>query len=170
MPEVETTHDEEEIVTEEQPDKAHEDTEDFDWKADALKHRAIATRLKVKLAKVPQTFNKPNEELKIDEDLKKDVSYLKEVESKRQFGFEHNLSPKETDLAFRFSGGKADPKILEDEFFKAGIEALRSKERLSNNLPGSSSRSTVFTEKSFAETPEEDRKKIFESKMKGIRK
>lgn len=166
MEDVEITEDEPEIVTEDQHDNGQDkEGDDFDWRADALKHRAIASRLKVKLAKLPT-----NAEPKIDDSLKNDVSYLKEIEAKRQFGFDHNLSPIETDYAYKFSGGKPTKETLEDEFFIGGLESLRAKQRLANNIPGSSSRSTIFADKSFAETPEEDRKKIFETKMKAIKK
>lgn len=166
MNDVEHTQDEEQIITDSEQQNATEE-EVFDWKAEALKHKAIADRLKKKLS-TQSLQTKP--EQKIDDDIKKDISFLKEVEAKRQFGFENNLSPQETDLAFKFAGGKPDAKVLEDEFFKAGIEGLRSKQRLENNIPGSSSRSSVFSEKPFEEMKEDERKNAFESKMKGIKK
>lgn len=148
--------------------KIEEEEEDnFDWKADALKHRAISERLKKKLANAPIT--KPNEEHKVDEETVKDVQALKQAEAKRQFGFEHGLSPKETDYAFKFGNGKPSKETLEDSFFKSGLEGLRAKERLANNTPGSNSRSSVFKDKSFSELSEEDRKKTFEGKIKELK-
>lgn len=148
--------------------KIEDDEEDgFDWKADALKHRAIADRLKGKLAKVAP-ITRTNEEHKVDEEITKDVAALKQAEAKRQFGFEHGLSPQETDHAFRFANGKPTKETLEDPFFKSGLEGLRTKERLEKNLPGSNSRSSVFKDKSFAESSEEDRKKSFEKRVKEI--
>lgn len=173
MADEEKTQDEEEIVADDQQDNDQEKAEEedkTDWKAEALKHKAIADRLKGKLAKIAPITNVSKEEHKLDEDTVKDVQHLKEVEAKRQFGFEHELSPKETDLAFKFANGKPTKKTLEDEFFKGGLESLRSKDRLAKNTPGSSSRSSVFSEKSFAETPEEDRKKSFEKAVAGIKK
>lgn len=152
--------------------KIEEDGEEdgFDWKADALKHRAIADRLKTKLSKVAPISKNPNEEHKLDDEVVQSVKKLEQAEAKRQFGFEHKLSPEETDLAFKFSGGKPSKEVLEDEFFKGGLESLRAKQRLQNNLPGSSSRSSVFTEKPFSEMKEDERKQAFESKMKSIGK
>lgn len=138
----------------------------IDWRAEALKQTAIANRLKKKLSQPITNKQEP----KIDEELKKDVSFLKEIEFKRQFGFEHNLSPKETDYAFKFSNGKPTKEILEDPFFKGGLDSLRAKERLEKNIPGSSSRSSVFTEKPFGELTQEERKKQFESRMKSFKK
>ncbi len=166
MEDVETTLDEEIIVTEGQHDNDPAE-EEKDWKAEALKHKAIADRLKIKLSKQPlQTKIEP----KIDDETIKDVQFLKQVELKRQFGFENGLSPQETDYAFKFAGGKPSKEVLEDPFFKGGIESLRSKERLEKNIPGASSRSSVFTEKPFSELSEDDRAKAFEAKMKGVRK
>lgn len=157
--------------TEDQQDNDQEDTEDkdtTDWKAEALKHKAIADRLKGKLSKVAP-LNRDKEEHKVDEELIKDVQDLKEEKLKRQFGFDNGLSPEETDIAFKYSNGKLSKEMLEDSFFKAGLESLRAKKRLESNLPGSNSRSSVFREKSFSETPEEDRKKIFESRIKELK-
>ena len=162
----ETTEVEKEInETEVEQDNTTEE-ESKDWRAEALKQTAIANRLKKKLS---QNII-PKQEPKIDEDIVKDVTYLKQVESKRQFGFEHNLSPEETDYAFKFSSGKPTKEILEDPFFKGGLESLRTKKRLEANIPGSSSRSSVFSEKPFNESSEDERKKAFESKVKSIRR
>ena len=163
----ETTEVEQETnETEVEQDNTTEEVSDIDWRAEALKQTAIANRLKKKLS---QNII-PKQEPKIDEDIVKDVTYLKQVESKRQFGFEHNLSPEETDYAFKFSSGNPTKEILEDSFFKGGLESLRTKKRLEANIPGSSSRSSVFSDKPFTELTPEERKKQFESKMKGFKK
>lgn len=147
-----------------------DEEDDTDWKAEALKHKAIADRLKSKLSKVAPISKGSNEEHKMDDEVVQSVKKLEQAEAKRQFGFEHKLSPEETDLAFKFSGGKPTKEVLEDEFFKGGLESLRAKQRLANNTPGSSSRSSVFTEKPFSEMKEDERKNTFEAKMKSIRK
>lgn len=161
---------EEERLKIEEEAKSKEEQDKIDWRADALKNRAIANRLKIKLSKVPPPITKvPKQDQKIDEDVVQSVKKLEQAEAKRQFGHEYGLSPEETDIAFKFSGGKPSKEILEDSFFKAGLESLRSKKRLENNTPGSSSRSSVFSEKAFAELDEEGRKKTFESKVKSVR-
>lgn len=159
---------EEERLKIEEDKKTEEELKNVDWRAEALKHKAISNRLKIKLSNVPPPIIKvPKEEHKLDDEIVGKVNKLEEAEAKRQFGFEHSLSPKETDLAFKFANGKPSKTTLEDEFFKGGLESLRSKERLAKNTPGSSSRSSVFTEKSFAESSEDERKKAFESRTKG---
>lgn len=163
----EITQDEEEIVTTE-GEQDNAPAEEVDWRGEALKHKAIADRLKKKLSNQP--IIKDKQEPKIDDDIVADVKILKEERLKRQFGFEHNLSPEETDYAFRFSNGTPTKELLEDPFFKGGLESLRAKSRLEKNIPGSSSRSSVFTEKSFTELSSDERKKTFESKMKALKK
>ena len=52
-----------------------------------------------------------------DREIVKSVKRLEEIENKRQFGFEHQLSPEETDYIFKISGGKPTKEILEDTFY-----------------------------------------------------
>lgn len=162
MADIETTQGEEEIVTEDQQDNGQEEIETIDWRAEALKNKAIADRLKKKLS--TQTINQPKQEH--DDEVVKKVNHLSLLEEKRQFGYENGLSPEETDHAFRFANGKPTKQTLEDSFFKGGLESLRSKKRLESNIPSPSSRSTVFADKPFGELSEDDRKKAFESRMK----
>lgn len=165
-----------EIVDEEErlkieADKEAEKNKDKDWRGEALKQTAIANRLKNKLSKVPPPITQvPNKEQKVDDEVVQSVKKLEQAEAKRQFGFEHNLSPQETDLAFRFANGAPTKATLDDEFFKGGLESLRSKQRLANNTPGSSSRSSVFTEKPLAELSEAERKSSFEKAVSGAKK
>lgn len=166
MEDVEKIEDEQEIVTEEQHDNAQDEVDEKDWKAEALKHKAIADRLKNKLSN-QKTIIQPKQEH--DDEVVKTVNRLAQLEDKRQFGFDNQLSPEETDFIFKISGGKPTKEILKDPFVESGLEGYRTKKRLEANIPGSSSRSTIFAEKSFSETPEEDRKKIFESRMKGVK-
>mgnify|MGYP000976705693 CR=1 FL=1 len=166
MQDVEKTDVELEINPEVEQDNQHEEVETIDWKAEALKQTAIANRLKKKLSSQP--INNPKQEL--EDDVVKTVNRLALLEEKRQFGFDNNLSPQETDYAFKFANGKPTKDILEDPFFRGGLESLRSKQRIENNTPGSSSRSAIFSEKSFSDLTEEDRKKTFEAKMKNFKR
>jgi hypothetical protein len=136
----------------------NEQEEQFDWKAEALKNKAIADRLKRKLAQ-PQTLSTKE---KPDDEIIKKVSRLEEIESKRQFGFENNLSPEETDFVYKVTGGVPKKEILEDPFIKAGLEGYRSKKRLEANTPSGSSSSSIFKGKEFKEMSEDDRRKAFE--------
>lgn len=167
MEDVEKAEVEQEINTEvEQEIPQEEEVDSTDWKAEALKNKAIAERLRKKLTTQP--IIKPNPEH--DDEIVKTVKNLAMLEEKRQFGFENNLSPKETDYAWKFAGGKPSKEVLEDDFFKGGLESLRAKQRLENNTPSSSSHSPVFGDKLFSELSEEEKAKAFEARVKGIRK
>ena len=162
MSDIEKAQDEEEIITEDQHDNDREEVETVDWKAEALKNKAIADRLKKKLSNQPITQPKQEHE---DEVVKK-VNHLSMLEEKRQFGYEHGLSPEETDHAFRFANGKPTKETLQDSFFMGGLESLRAKKRLESNIHSPSSRSTVFADKSFSDLSDDERKKTFEARMK----
>ncbi len=164
MQEEENTEIEQEIDTEEQQENA-QTVDTTDWKSEALKYKAIADRHRKKST---QPITNPKQGL--DDETVSTVKRLALLEEKRQFGFENQLSPEETDFVFKISQGKPAKEILEDPFVKAGLDGYRSSKRLEANTPGSSSRSAVFNEKPFTELSEEDRKKTFETKMKNFKK
>lgn len=105
----------------------------------------------------------------VDDDLRKTVNTLAMSENKRQFGSRFGLTAEETDIVYKFSGGKPTKATLEDPFIKNGLEALRTAKRVESNTPSSSTHSSVFGNKSFEEIPEADRKKAFEERMKGMK-
>lgn len=154
----ENTEVEQEINTDEQQQNVQEqEVDSVDWKAEALKNKAIAERLKKKLTTQP-IINK----VEHTDEIVETVKSLKMLEDKRQFGFEHGLSPQETDYAFKVSSGKPTKETIEDPFFKAGLDGLRAKQRLENNTPSSSSRSAIFQNKDFKEMSDDERRKAFE--------
>lgn len=102
--------------------------------------------------------------------LEKRIGNIEQIEAKRQFGYTHNLSPDETDLAFKFANGKPTKKTLEDPFFKAGLEGIRRDNKNSANTPGSSRRSAPFSDKPFSELTKEQKKAQFEGKIKSIKR
>lgn len=97
-----------------------------------------------------------------DKEIYKSVKRLEEIESKRQFGFENQLSPEETDFVFKITGGKPDKTILENPFVKSGLEGYRSKKRIESNTPSSSSSYSPFKGKSFKEMSDDERKSAYE--------
>lgn len=105
-----------------------------------------------------------------DDEIVKSVKRLEEIENKRQFGFENNLSPEETDFIFKVSQGKPTKEDLENPFIKAGLEGYRSKKRLESNTPSSSSTSKVFRDKQFSEMSKEEQQKAFEAASPLLRK
>lgn len=115
---------------------------EVDWKAEALKQKAINQRLSKKLVASPE---KPKQDLpeKTDDDIRLTVKELQMAEKKRQFGYEHGLSPEETDAVFKLSPNPTK-EVLDDPFVKGGLASLRAKKRVAENTPSSSSRSASF--------------------------
>lgn len=159
MDDVETTPEVELEQTNTEAELDNQQEEKVDWKAEALKQQAIASRLKKKLGTQPtlQTKEKP------DDEIVKSVKRLEEIENKRQFGFENGLSPEETDFIFKVSQGKPSKDDLENPFIKAGLEGYRSKKRLEANTPSGSSSSSIFRSKEFDEMSKDEQRKAFEA-------
>lgn len=89
--------------------------------------------------------------------------------AKRDFGYEHKLSPKEVDLVFKFANGKPTSKTLNHPFVKGGLEQLRASNNLRENTPGGSSSSSFEVEgKKWDELKPEEKQKNFAAKQKAI--
>lgn len=133
------------------------DEEAIDYKAEAAKWRAIAERNKKKAP-----ISKKRDD---DFDPKEAISRLELAERKRQFAYENQLSPDETDRLFKINPNpsKAD---LDDPFVKAGIEGLRAKKRIENGTPSPSSNSPKINGKTFEEMDDADRAKNYEAMMR----
>ena len=138
-----------EETVEETTTETTEDTVDYKAeaetaKAEALKWKAIAERNKKKSALLPK-----------DDDIRKSVAELQFAERKRQFGYEHGLSPEETDAVFKVNPNPTK-EDLEDPFIKGGLESIRAKRRVESNTPSPSSKTFKVNGKTFSElTPEE---------------
>jgi hypothetical protein len=139
-----------------------EPEQEIDWKAEALKQKAINQRLSKKVAQPVE--NKQVLTEKKDDDIRLTVKELQMAEKKRQFGYEHSLSPEETDAVFKMTPNPTK-EVLEDPFVKGGLASLRAKKRVAENTP-SSSRSTGFKLPSKEGTTAEDQQKAFEEYMK----
>lgn len=129
--------------------------------------RAKNAEGKLKIAKPAEKkpiINKPNQNNASD-DLTKTVGELKLAEDKRQFGYEHGLSPAETDLAFKFAGGIPTKESLADEDFKAMLTSRRSRERLNNNTPRPTNKSFIAPGKKMSELKPNEKQDVFEKKM-----
>lgn len=127
------------------------------WKAQAIKNNAIASRLAKKL-NLNGSSPKPELPTKENEEVGKRIGTLELAEKKRQFGYEHGLSPEETDSVFRLNPNPTKA-VLEDPFVKGGLAALRAKKRISDNTPSSSSRSATIA-LDPKETPEKKQKAL----------
>lgn len=115
-----------ELTLEEQ---APEPEEEKDWKAEALKQKAINQRLNKRID-LPTKKDVPD-------DIRKTVEQLSLAEKKRQFGYEHGLSPDETDAVFTFTPNPTK-ETLANPFVEGGLAKLRSKKRVDENTPSSS--------------------------------
>lgn len=155
----EVVEEEEETTTEEEAPKFDEEPEEEEFvkipkdKFKKMQHKAMA---------YDASKNKPLSTRDSDDPIVKKVEKLETIEAKRQFGYENNLSPQETDFVFRISGGKPDKKILEDPFVKSGLEGYRASKRVAENTPGSSSKSPIFQGKKYDDMTEDERRKAFE--------
>lgn len=100
--------------------------------------------------------------------LEKDVAQIKQSEEKRQFGYDHSLSPEETDKVFAFATGvgKKPAEVLDDPFVKSGVAAIRTSKRNASATPGISSRLPVVEGKTFEKMNEDERRANF-GKMTG---
>lgn len=125
-------------------------------KFNAIRRKAMAFDASKK-TKPLQTKEEP------DDSLVRSVKKLETIEAKRQFGYEHSLSPEETDFIFKFSNGKPDKTVLENPFIKSGLEGFRASKRIEANTPGATSRSPIFQGKEFKEMTEDERRKSFET-------
>lgn len=83
------------------------------------------------------------QELEEVKGIKDTVSRLELAEKKRVFGYEHGLSPEETDRVFQLNPNPVK-ETLDDPFVKGGLDAIRAKKKLESNMPGASTGSTRF--------------------------
>lgn len=157
-----------EINLEESQEEVEEEQPQVDWRAEALKHKAIAERLAKK--KSPQLTEKKEPQT----DLAERLNNLELLEKKRQFGYEHGLSPDEADAIFKINPNPSK-EDLDNPFIKGGLEALRAKRRVAENTPSSSSRSVTFKGKDVKDVllddkiPKSDKQSAWE-KMTGVKK
>lgn len=180
--ETETLDEEEEVdsdseesleADEESDEEEDEEEEAIDWQARALKaEKAIEKAKKAnKKKKVNSNINN-NLSTKAespDDDIRAEIESLKLAERKRQYGYEHGLSPLETDKVFQIDPDPSD-KTLKDPFVKAGLQALRAKERVDKNTPSSSAKRPIIQSKKFQEMSEAEKNKAFReyTKAKGL--
>jgi hypothetical protein len=131
----ETSNEEIELTLEE--DAPEQET---DWKAEALKQKAINQRLSKKIGTPEPKQELQTQKTDVPDDIKKAVEKLTLAETKRQFGYEHGLSPEETDAVFGFNPNPTK-ETLKNPFVEGGLAKLRSQKRVNENTPSSSSRS-----------------------------
>lgn len=92
------------------------------------------------------------------------------TERKRQFGYDHQLSPKEVDIAFSLNGGKR-PKasFLKEPHVKGAIDALRATGSQAANTPRGTGKPFVSEQgKSFTEMDDKEKQGSFGDRRREI--
>lgn len=100
-------------------------------------------------------------ELEEVQSVKETVSKLELAERKRQFGYEQELSPDETDAVFKINPNPTK-ETIDDPFVKGGIEALRAKKKLADNTPGTSHSSSFAAGKNLETMTPAEKQEEFE--------
>lgn len=160
------------LNTPEESDEKDKDNPDEDAvKAELQKKDAIIRQLHARAVKAEQE-KKQNIEKPIikkpeskQDDIRQTVQELKLAEEKRQFGYENNLSPQETDYLFKISPTPSK-ELLEDPFVKGGIDAIRAKKRVDENTPSLNSRSPRFELPKKKDLTMEDKQEAFDNYRK----
>lgn len=104
--------------------------------------------------------------------LQGEVQRLNLSEEKRQFGYDHELSPSETNEVFAYAiGHNIKPsEALDKPFIKSGLESMRSQARAEGATPGPSGRSPVVEGKPFGEMSKDDKRKNFPKLVGALQK
>jgi len=157
--EVQPEQTEQEVELELEEETTPETPKEVDYKTEFLKQKAINRRLSKKIASPEKTKQDLPE--KKDDDIRLTVKELQMAEKKRQFGYEHGLSPEETDAVFKLSPNPTK-EVLDDPFVKGGLASLRAKKRVAENTPKSSSRSASFNIDPTKATAEDKQKALDE--------
>lgn len=94
---------------------------------------------------------------------------LELAEAKRQYAWENNLSPDETDRIFAITP-QPSKKTLEDPFVKAGLEAIRAQRKVNEATPSPSGKFATIEGKPLQEAIKDPktREKNFEQIRKSI--
>lgn len=151
---------------EEQPTESVEDLK-AKLEAEAVARRQLTARAKAAEEKNAQYEQK--KQLKTeDTDIKSTVQSLKLAEDKRQFGYEHNLSPVEVDAIFKVNPNPTK-ETLEDPFVKGGLSAVRSKGKVENNIPRASrGNSPLASRKKLSEMTPNEKQDAFEKRRDNV--
>jgi hypothetical protein len=163
---------EEELVLdlEEETEQGEGSEAEVDWKQKASELEAKNKQLFARLKKGEQKTEKPQDNSSSDVvDVKDAVKKLQMAENKRQFGYEHNLSPDEVDAIFKINPNP-DASTLKDPFVRGGIQMLRAKKRVENATPSTSRTSTTINGKSWSELSTKEKEQNFDKFRQNFRK
>lgn len=132
----------------------------------AINSRFAGKRHESKQSKI---YSKDSNKSKEDNPIDSRLSAIEQANAKRDFGYQYGLSPTETDLVFKFAGGKPTAKTLENPFVKGGLEHLRTSNNLKNNMSSGSGASTFEVEgKKWDDLKPDEKQANFGAKQKAI--
>lgn len=126
------------------------------FKAEIEKKNAIARRL----AKKAPTTNKTNI---IDQDLAKDIQEFKFDRKVSRFAEENGITKSQAEKVLTLKPD-ATASDLNDEFIKAGLEALSKKSRVAQNTPRGRNSVSSSPAKSLSEMTEAEKNAWYQSK------
>lgn len=114
-------------------------------------------------------ITKPSPDAARLENLEKTVAETQMLEKKRNFGYENNLSPKQTNYVFKLTK-RPTPKFLAQPHVKAALEAIKSQENVRRNTPsGSGNKGYQPPEgKKWTELPPEQRQSSFAERRRSM--
>lgn len=101
------------------------------------------------------------------ESLSSTVKDLQQAETKRQFGYEHSLTPKEVDLVFRFDRNPS-AKTLKNPAVKGALDGIRAHQRAKDGIPSSNGRTFQVGGKDYNELKPEEKSKNFGDRRRAI--
>lgn len=156
-----------EDTQEEASPEAQEDVE-------ALRQRLADVEAKNKqlYARLKKQVPAEKPKLKSEEDIGETgtrLSKLELLETKRQFAWENNLSPDETDKVFSLTRNPTK-ETLKDPFIQAGLEGLRALKRVSEATPSTSGRAKKYQGKSFEDLSTDEQKQNYSDHVASLLK
>lgn len=181
LDEDEETSDEEEEDDDDE-DGDDEDDEDGDkpvTKKDLMNFRKGVQKdidkrfIKRRIEKKSKSYQPPSKGRKDEEwrqGVEKDLNSFKTSERKRQFGYEHSLSPEEVDAVFRLDPNPT-AKTLKLPFVVGGLAQIRAARNADDNTPsGGSKKSVKFNGKEWKDLKPEDKEANFQARREQILK
>lgn len=116
-----------------------------------------------KAAEKKEIIQAPVQKPVADDDTKTTLDRLVQSDEKRTFGYQHKLSPEETDKLFAFAAGaKQSPaEALKDTFFQNALKSHRAQVNNDAAIPGPSNRRPTVEGKQWSELDKKDQRQNF---------
>ena len=165
--------DEETLDLELEPEEASEEAQD-----DAEAYKKQVADLQAKYNRLHGRFLRETKQAKSEKPKLKSeelgetgtrLSKLELLETKRQFAWENNLSPEETDKVFSLTRNPTK-ETLKDPFIQAGLEGLRALKRVAEATPSTSGRSKKYEGKNFDELSIDEQKQNYSDHVASLLK